>query len=74
MLTHHLYNLDAPTTYSSPIASGYHHEMEPESGETAQIVVDLKKLGVDLDKDVGRSIQKSTDEVECPDVSKESVL
>lgn len=48
--------------------------MEPESGETAQIVVDLKKLGVDLDKDVGRSIQKSNDEVECPDVSKESVL
>ena len=48
--------------------------MEPDSGETAQIVVDLKKLGVDLDKDVGRSIQKNTDEVECPDVSKESVL
>ena len=30
--------------------------------EDAQIVVDLKKLGVDLDKDVGRSIQKTQDE------------
>ena len=33
-----------------------------EHSEDAQIVVDLKKLGVDLDKDVGRSIQKSQEE------------
>ena len=30
-----------------------------DEGEEAQIVVDLKKLGVNLDKDVGRSIQKN---------------
>ena len=43
-----------------------------ENGEMAQIVVDLKKLGVDLDKDVGRSIQKGVEETpECPDVTKE---
>ena len=42
-----------------------------EHSEDAQIVVDLKKLGVDLDKDVGRSIQKSQEENAEVGVSKE---
>ena len=42
-----------------------------EHSEDAQIVVDLKKLGVDLDKDVGRSIQKSQEENTEVGVSKE---
>ena len=49
------------------------HEPEIEDVEDAQIVVDLKKLDIDLDKDVGRSIQKiNTDEsAEPPSVLKE---
>jgi hypothetical protein len=44
-----------------------------EHSEDAQIVVDLKKLGVDLDKDVGRSIQKSQEENNEVGVSKEGL-
>jgi len=40
-----------------PIVGPGDHDIEENEG--AQIVVDLKKLGVDLDKDVGRSIQKN---------------
>lgn len=44
-----------------------------DDSEEPQIVVDLKQLGVDLDKDVGRSIQKeepvSEEEAEPVDVS-----
>lgn len=80
-LTRRSYNyftisLDAPTSSYSPLLVSHHHhhhhDMDHENGETAQIVVDLKKLGVDLDKDVGRSIQKGVEETpECPDVTKE---
>ena len=35
-----------------------------DDSEEPQIVVDLKQLGVDLDKDVGRSIQKDEDQSE----------
>ena len=42
-----------------------------DDSEEPQIVVDLKQLGVDLDKDVGRSIQKDeTEEEEEIDVTK----
>ena len=45
-----------------PIIGPGNHEVEESEG--AQIVVDLKKLGVDLDKDVGRSIQKNSPETD----------
>jgi len=69
---------NAPTSSYSPLMVNHHHhhhhhhDMDHgENGEMAQIVVDLKKLGVDLDKDVGRSIQKGVEETpECPDVTK----
>lgn len=61
---------NAPSSSYSPLHMVHHHHSDHESSETAQIVVDLKKLGVDLDKDVGRSIQKSQEESAEPDVTK----
>jgi len=73
-----LSNMDEPETKSSPpeinslsLKSNFAlyqkslanpiTELEP-TDDTPQIVVNLKEIGVDLDKDVGRSIQKKEEE------------
>ena len=48
-----IFHLDAPSSSYSPLHMVHHHHSDHESSETAQIVVDLKKLGVDLDKEHG---------------------